>query len=226
MASIRYTINGKEFGSQTELVDYVRKIIGRYPVGTALNDADSAFMLDLLQRHPEAKQKIGSGVVSIFIAENPVYPGERARGFWLRRRDGSKTDFSYRECIRPATPEKKALSALRAAIEPDTIAFKQAVFDRSPDGLVRCPDTGEWLTFTTSHVDHKAPKTFDKLARQFLQAFGLSFADVAVVPSSDGKIGDRMADETLRSLWVRYHNENAILEIVSAKANLSLRKKK
>lgn len=221
----QYTVNGIEFRTQSDLVEYVRAILRRYSGDCEALDADDfVFMLALLGYHPEARDKIGCGVESMYVADNPIYPGPKSRGFHVRRLDGTETDFSYRECIQATPHDRKVIAAMRAAVEPDTIAFKQAAFDAA-GGLVRCPDTGALLSFTTAHVDHKAPLTFDKLVRAFLCTEGFQFDEIALVPSGDNQYQDQLADDGIRQRWIAYHRSHAELEVVSMTANLSLRKK-
>lgn len=220
----KYTIGGQTFNTQKELVEYVRGILRRYGNGTALDMLDFAFMADLLRMHPEADEKIGAGVVLFFVADNPVYPGDRNRGFRLVRIDGSETDFSFWECIRPTSHRKKVLRALRSAVEADTMSFKTMAFDASLSGWLLCPVTYELLRPATAHVDHRAPKTFDVLVQMFLAHERLSFDDIRVAPTEDNTYQNYLVDADLRQRWISYHRDNAQLEIVSRQANLSIRK--
>jgi hypothetical protein len=213
-----YTVSGQHFRTQQELVAYVRGILNRYHVGQPLDLFDYPFMLDLLQRHPDAAQKIGCGASAIYVAETPPY---RTRCFFLIREDGSETDFSYLECIRATPYATQVRLALRAAIDPQILACKEAAFATAE--WVSCPDTGERLVMATAHVDHRAPLTFERLVEQFLAREGLDFDDIAVIPSADLTYHDELSDPALRSRWVQYHQEHAQLEIVSLTANLSLR---
>ena len=215
-----YTVNDQEFRTQQELITYVRTILGRYRDGVTLDLFDSAFVLDLLRRHPEAAQKMGCGISAIYVDRSPMY---KTRGFYLLREDGSRTDISYLECIRETAHDKKVRCALRGAIEPQVLAVKQAAFAAAPAGWVICPDTGEYLVFTSAHVDHRAPLTFERLVELFLGREGLGFDDIEVIPSSDLTFQDELVDAALCARWAAFHCEHAQLEIVSAIANLSLR---
>lgn len=220
-----YTINGVTFTTQQELVAHIRAILKRYSNGEMLDMFDNLFVYDLLRLHPEADRKIGSGVEFFFVADNPVYPGPRSRGFRVHRADGSETDFSFWECVRPSSHSQKVIDAFRHVIEPDLRQFKQHVFDSSDDGIVACPDTGQTLTFTSAHVDHKAPLTFDRMIADFLVFEGISANDVRLHASGDNEYQDRLVDLALQERWIAYHRDNAVLEVVSATANLSLRKR-
>lgn len=222
----QYTVNGETFRTQSDLVGRIREIIGRYKPGMTVDLLDAVFLHSLLSMHPEAEQKIGCGVVSFSVEDNPIYPGQRSRGFRLHRTDGTSTDFSFWECIRPTPHSKKVQRAFRAAIEPDTLAFKQRHFDALQRGVGVCPDTGALITFTSSHVDHKAPGTFDALFSKFLDAEGLRVEDIRVVGAGiDDAYQDRLVDLDLERRWRKFHNTHAVLEVVSATANLSLRKR-
>lgn len=213
-----YSVNGQDFRTQQELTTYVRAILNRYPLGQSVDLFDYPFMLDLLRRHPDAEQKIGSGASAIYVGETPPY---RTRCFFLIREDGSETDFSYLECIRATPHANKVRLALRAAIEPQILAYKQVAFAAA--GWVNCPDTGARLVLATAHVDHRAPLTFERLIEMFLAHEGLDFDAIEVIPSADLTYHDELVDPALRARWVQFHQEHARLEIVSATANLSLR---
>jgi len=222
----QYIVNGETFKTQGALVDRVREIIKRYKPGVAVDVFDADFLQSLLSMHPEAEQKIGVGVVGFTVEDNPLYPGPKARGLRLHRADGSSTDFSFWECIRPTPHIKKVQRAFRAAIEPDTMAFKQRHFDALPWGVGACPDTDEPITYTHCHVDHKAPNTFDVLFARFLESEHLDANTIQVYGAGiDNTYQDRLTDAELERRWRDFHNTNATLEVVSATANLSLRRR-
>ena len=187
---------------------------------------DTAFLRSLLDMHPEADQKIGCGVSAFSVEDNPLYPGPRARGLRLHRIDGTSTDFSFWECIRPTPHIKKVYRAFRAAVEPDTMAFKQRYFDALPWGVGVCPDTGEPISYTHCHVDHKAPNTFDVLAARFIDGEKLDVNEIQVYGAGiDDTYQDRLVDLELEQRWRDFHASNAVLEVVSVTSNLSLRKR-
>jgi hypothetical protein len=222
----QFVVNGETFKTQGALVDRVREIIKRNKPGVMVDLFDELFLRSLLDMHPEASQKIGCGVVAFSVEDNPMYPGPKARGLRLHRVDGTSTDFSFWECIRPTPHIKKVQRAFRAAIEPDTMAFKQRYFDGLPGRVGACPDTGEPITYTSCHVDHKAPNTFDVLFARFIDSERLNVDDVQVYGASiDDTYQDRLVDLALEQRWREFHNATAVLEVVSVTANLSLRKK-
>lgn len=219
------TVNGETFRTKDSLIAHIRAMLARYRDGQQLDMFDQAFMLDLLKLHPHHDQKVGCGVSHVFVDSNPIYPGNRSRGFYLVRHDGSRTDFSYKECLSPSSDDNKVFAAMRVAIEPDILAFKNRIFGTA--STVRCPVTGEQLTFTTAHVDHRSPKTFQNLVMMFLRQEGKELADVEVDETStyDMMFQDRLADRQLEQRWCMFHNDHADLEVVSKTANLSVRRR-
>lgn len=90
-----YVINGKNFGTRKQLVEYIQSILHRYSLGDRLNAGDFEFIMDLLSHHSEAQEKIGCGIVEITTGKNKG----GTTCFYLRRKDDSKDDFSYVKCI-------------------------------------------------------------------------------------------------------------------------------
>lgn len=222
----QFVVNDETFKTQQALVERIRRIIDGYAPGVCVDMFDFAFLESLLTMHPEAKQKVGAGVRAFSVEDNPLYPGPRSRGLRVHRVDLTSTDFSFWECIRPTPHSKKVQRAFRAAVEPDTIAFKQRYFDALPGRVGVCPDTGQPITFKTCHVDHKAPDTFDVLVDRFMQNEKLSADDVQVSASGiDDTYQDRLVDLELEQRWRDFHAAHASLEVVSAAANLSMRKR-
>jgi len=109
-----YKIAGEIFSTKLALQERIKEILYRYQDGQYLSNNDFEFMLQVLKRHPNFEIKIG--VKAFFVRQNPVYKNTRC--FWLVRFDGSGTDFSYQECLKPTSPEKKFFNACRVAIEP------------------------------------------------------------------------------------------------------------
>jgi hypothetical protein len=215
-----FIINGEKFATKKDLLARVREILHSYKDGQALNMFDFAFIRDLLNNHPQAEQKIGCGISSIFVKQNPVFHGNR--GFWITRDDDTQTDFSFMECLSPSSPKRKVLSAFRAAVEPFTFAFKQQFFDSRPDGTAICDYNGQALTFVGSHVDHKPPNTFEKIFNDFIGSEDLDIAKIELLGGAqDNVIQDQIADPTIKERWITFHNQQAELRVISSKANLS-----
>lgn len=91
-----YTINGKKFPTQKDLIKSIQSILHGYPLGNYLNKNDFEFIMDLLSHHSEAREKIGCGVEAITTGKNQ----HGTTSFYIKRKDGSGDDFSYLDCIK------------------------------------------------------------------------------------------------------------------------------
>lgn len=213
------TIAGRTFNTKSELRDYIRSIVASYENEDPLDGPDTTFVEALiLYGHPQAETKIGPGIDYVIVRRNPVYTS--TRGFHLFRVDGTDTDVSWTECLKPTPHYKKVIRALRVLVEPQTMAFKQRFFDEN--GSVPCPLTGEWITFLSSHVDHVPPLTFDVLVDRFCREFAVDLNAVLLRNElADNVYVDELGDDELAERWVRFHDEHAVLRVVSRLANLS-----
>lgn len=214
-----YTINGEYFKTKKALSDKIRSILYAYEYGHVLNDINLKFMNAVLAMHPSADVKIGCGVSSIFVRQNPVF--KKNREFWIKRTDGTETDFSFLECLKPTDPLRKFKNACRQAISGDIFVFRV----NNLDGDSTCPITGIALNVHNVHVDHTPPNTFDGIVKDFISVNSIDPTQI-VLNSADGETGDSFNDLVLSEKFVAYHNEKAILRLVSAHANLSETKRK
>lgn len=56
------------------------------------------FLAELVKRHPEAEEKIGSGIAGFRVQVNPDGTGN-TRCFWVIHPDGGATHFSFKSCL-------------------------------------------------------------------------------------------------------------------------------
>lgn len=176
---------------------------------------DVGFLYDLLLMHPSAAQKVGSGVASFQVERN----GYNTIGFWLTRTDGSRTDFSFLECLTPSSHKTKVTSALRTEIQDQIYEFKLQVFG-TQTGVVPCAITGELVTWKTCHVDHEP--SFDSLVKSWMSVEELTWDLLRVRPSQDGEVGnERLLDPPAIESWQKYHRQHARLQITTIAANLN-----
>ena len=85
-----------------------------------LSEEDKIFLMELIQRHPNSEQKIGVGICDFYTFRTHF----KTMGFGLVRLDGSKTDFSYLQCLYPRTENYKIKTACRTAIKKSILNFK------------------------------------------------------------------------------------------------------
>jgi hypothetical protein len=122
---------------------------------------DFEFLMALLRRHPHADNKIGCGIKTFEIVKT-VYNNW---GLQLTRVDGSKTDFSWRECLK-ATPEDSAMKgAMRKAVDYQIMNW---VKSHTHKGQLCCLCNEK----PAEHVDHVPPNTFETIAESFISGLG------------------------------------------------------
>ncbi len=191
-------------GWKTKARNRCRSIVANTPDGP-VTGADGDWLAALLTLHPDAGEKIGKGIA--FIALGPV-PGRKSRGFTVHRTDGTSTDFSWLECITPTSHRTRVLTAMREAVEPQRIAFKQA---EEKAGRLRCGVCGTDLTWPDTEIDH-LPPVFQTLADTYAETAG-GYDKIKLVPSADGMIGQPLVpgDE---QVWILYHQHTARLRVL------------
>lgn len=215
MAALTYTINGQHFDTQRALQQHVSAFLHGHRPPYRLTADETAFFVDLLERHPSADTKIGVGVRAIWILGN----GKFGNGFYVERIDGTREDFSYKQCLRPMTHASKCKFAFRRAIDDQVLAVKVSVF-RAGNEVLPCPITGEPMTWETAHVDHEPPRTFAALLEAYLDKRGLSYDDI-VLSEAPGGIGKALPVHIARD-WADWHSRYARLRVISADANVRL----
>lgn len=215
MSKYSYVICGVRFNSKKAVLDYVRgNIFSKYKDFDFISGDHLSFMIGLLGYHPWGKQKIGVGVARMWLQPNGVYP---TRSFWLERFDGSRTDFSFYQCVNPPDFLRDFKDACRRSVAPFVISFRRRFFD-SCGGVAVCPVLGVRMTLYSSHVDHEP--SFDFIVGEFIGVRGIDVSGVRLVEHGDGVVGCRFADVGFESDWVGFHNERAVLRVISGEANL------
>jgi hypothetical protein len=212
----QYVVNGRAFDTQKELRNQLRGILHGYKEGEAVSRDHMCFLYALVETyHPSADLKIGIGVAQIEVRPNPIY---KNRTFWIVRTDGTETDFSFEECLRPTKQLDKIRVACRNAVAPIMVETK-SYFWRGVE-TDKCPITGEIMTFANSHVHHAGEWSFDRIVTEFVNEYIKDINSVKLTGHLDGQIGDNFKSATLEQQFLDYHNERAILQVVSAYGNL------
>jgi hypothetical protein len=89
------TIGQRSFETRNAAERFVEDLLYSQPLKVALHEPHHSFLRALLAMHPRADEKIGKGV-DHFTVEYSVRGG---RCFCLTRIDGTKTDFTFYECV-------------------------------------------------------------------------------------------------------------------------------
>lgn len=215
---VMYELGGKTYNTKAEVVAECQRILKQGWV----SNFDTVFLYDLVKHHPEAHQKIGCGIQQTDVNEWAFYidsDGYGGKCFWLEREDGTRTDWSFRSCLKPPTHEQDVRQALRRAIANQVVEFRRFMFADLES--LPCAITGQPVTIYESHVDHKPPHTFLTLVGLYLTERGITYKDIAVVPTEDGDTLTALVDKERERDWQEFHKQWAQLQITSARANLS-----
>jgi len=212
------TIGQYDFKTKKAAKDYIRDLRDRYPVdGVEITGCDELFLHDILALHPEASDKIGSGINNFTVETDPEF--RRTRHFMIHRADGSCTDFSFNACIDGRNDRADRLESLRRAVEDQIVSFRDDAFSGSTQ--VICPIDGSTLTPNTCHVDHVSPSTFIVLAERWLASEGITIFDVCITPPADNQVVANMIDADQIISWETFHRSEATLRVVSPRSNLT-----
>lgn len=208
------SLGGVEYKSKSDVVDECKRIRGEFTSLDArfiTHAEDVAFLHDLVAMHPEASEKIGSGIAGFRVASD----GRLGVCFWIDRSDGTSTDFSFVRCLSPS-PWRLFSDAARTAIEPQINSVRSGiVFGKSV-----CAVSGELLQPGSTHVDHSYPMTFSALLLSWISDRSLDWQSIEV-SRGDGQTIRRFVDSQVESDWSRFHLDRAVLRTVTAKQNLS-----
>jgi Protein of unknown function (DUF3223) len=95
MAATPVTLGPEHFDKKGDAVAYLKAMLRRYDVGDRVNAADAAVLEAALARHPEAKEKIGTGVRDFSVRSADF----GSKCFWVNRTDGTTVKFSHKACV-------------------------------------------------------------------------------------------------------------------------------
>jgi hypothetical protein len=218
MSNNQIILDGVEYRTKAALAEVCRSIIANSRDYEPLDQQHSRIVAELFRRHPEYLEKSFPGIQGFSVATDSRW--RTTRHFIVQRIDGTSIDFSWKICIDGQLPERRidVLASMRSAVADQILAFRDSSF--SKDDLLQCPITGEPITRNNCHVDHVFPKTFLALADGWLKWLDLSFDQVQLKRSADG-YGWDLADLEQTSVWQSFHRGNAVLRVVSRRANLS-----
>jgi hypothetical protein len=215
-------VGEKEFGTMKAAKDFFKEMLARYSDGDDVNEEDSANLDRLLERHPEASQKIGCGVRRYFRKRTD----KGTSCFWLERTDGTETEFSYLTCVdaKGKSIYQEFAEACREAVQPDLIATKRTYFGDHGDeqGRVACDVTGEMIKYDESHLDHKKPMTFQVIVRTFVTANSITPSREMLSSPQDQQFATTFTDEEIANKFREYHHSLSQLRVIKSQLNLSL----
>ncbi|MBD1810957.1 DCL family protein [Microcoleus vaginatus DQ-U2] len=222
MARQPIVLKGIEFKFQKDAIEHFKNMLERYRNGQTIAGDDSDMLLALLDRHPQAGEKIGCGVKRLYKDRTDM----PTSCFWIERTDGSRTDFSYRTAIsaKGKSLYQEFLEACRDAVQDDLRVTKERFFEdfADRDGRVECDITGDKVAIYESHLDHKKPLTFQVLVDTFIGANDIEIKPEMLSSAQDAQFQITIINLKLKKNFIRYHHKMAQLRVIKAEQNLSL----
>jgi hypothetical protein len=209
----KFWIGPREYPSKKAAQEAVRDVLYGYSVGSIVDkEEDHLLLLDLLDLHEEADAKIGTGVEAFAIAPplKGPYPG-----FEVIRTDGTRIDFSYLACLTPPTYRQQVRAAMRLEAEANSTAY---LTSRAEANTLVSDESGRALDVTDTHVSHYRGPSFAELAAAFAHDAG-GWDAIELTTSSDRGRG-QFTDRQLAERWRAYHQEHAVLALLSSQENL------
>lgn len=212
----------RSFQTNKDAQDYFRGEIRKRQVGEVITNDDDFFrdVRSLIDRHPERDQKVGVGIEAFIVTLDE----NRNKMLWLRRNDGSSTDFSYLACIRGTgkSLHSQFNDAARLAISPDIKECKEDYFQRysNSSGQSPCQQTGKLMAIGEAHVDHH-PVAFKELVQSFLSQTNIVPSREILSAPADEQTATTFTCDTTATLFIKYHRENATLMVVHKSVNLT-----
>jgi hypothetical protein len=220
---VSFVVGELVFQSKKSAREYFQTILNRHTPGQTIDNPIDVWSLHcLLARHPQYEQKVGCGVASFYVGQGLW----GTRCFYLKRTDGTTTDFSYKTALdgKEMAPVAQIKRAMRFEVGDDIQAAKVKWFAENGDdeGRAVCAINGSQFTIEESAADHMEPYTFNVIADMFLWHLTV-VPEVVVQPNEDNLLGCRFADRGIDTAWVKCHHRFAVLRIVSTAGHRSLR---
>lgn len=204
------------FKYKKDVIAHYKNILNSYNFKESLNKEDFNDVLNLLKIHPNAKEKIGAGIVEIKVIETRY----KTKCFNAIRVDSSCEIFSYIKCINGRlSPLTKFSKTCRDAISDDLRLVKLSFFKgNSKKGRVKCQETGKLSFWVELNVDHRQPNTFSVIVDRFIELHRIDLSSVEYIETMDNIYSFK--DDELSEKFRKYHKEKANLRLVRKDKNL------
>lgn len=204
------------FSSKQDARIFIRQILNNPANYNQRVDCFHYFLLALLERHPESITKIGPGAAYFSVGKSE----HGSPCFWVKRKDGTKTDFSYLACLsgKPVNVNKQVSQAFRLAVKDQLRLAKERFFQKYGEP-VQCEVSEVPLYKDTCHMDHISPLTFEVLVRTFLAVKNIKYSPLLIKAPRDGGSHYLLKSKDLASSFRRFHKAVAVIRIVSPEVN-------
>ncbi len=88
-------IGSLHFDRKGDAIKFLQGILYTYELGDRVTIEHAKILTDLISMHPEASDKIGSGIESFSVRSGDY----GTQCFWVNRSDGTSEKFSFKACL-------------------------------------------------------------------------------------------------------------------------------
>lgn len=209
-----YWIGLRRFDTKGEAQVKVRRVLHGHPWGTVLSGEDFDLIRDLLDMHPDARDKIGDGVDAILIDQGPHPKYPHHPSFYVIRSDGYRDDFSYKDCFSHPSLRSQVHNVMRVEVEDKVTAY----FDsRIAAGSFSSDLSGTPLQQSDTAVSYFRGPSFAQIADDFAAREG-GFEAIELTAPAQQRLG-RFVDRDQAERWRTWWTERAMLGLLTKQEN-------
>uniref|UniRef100_UPI002F908769 DCL family protein n=1 Tax=Streptomyces virginiae TaxID=1961 RepID=UPI002F908769 len=209
----QFSIGHRDYPTKKDARETIRAILHGYPVGSTVdNEEHHLLLLDLLDMHPRAEDKIGPGVEAFAIA--PPQRGPHP-GFRVIRTDGTPIDFSYLECLQPRTYRQQVLNVMGDEVKQTKTDYFES---RRAAGTLRSDSSGQLLDTANTAVSYFQGPSFNEIATEFAESLG-GWEAIELTSSAEKGLG-RFVDRDLAQRWFDHHHSRAVFGLLTQQESL------
>ena len=212
---------GRTYKTQSDFEVFVKKVIYN-DIGVCYdikNTYPSHYntLIEILKRHPDFTSKT-QNMFNLKIVKDAL--NTSGLKILIINNDMSETDISWKCAItgKHKSDKNELMSAMRSSIDDQILEFRKT---RS-NNCVLCPNTDKL------HVDHIIH--FDEIAFNFISI--MKYKNIGT-PNTFGETTDNThrrcfleIDDNFKNEWIKYHYENATLQMLCQTCNLTKTKTK
>ncbi|MFD7917466.1 DCL family protein [Streptomyces sp. NPDC059752] len=208
-----FHIGQRTYRTKGKAQEAVRAVLRGYQVGSTVDDPEHhLLLLDLLDMHPNAEDKIGPGVEAFAIAPPPRGPHPC---FEVIRTDGTRIDFSYKDCLTPRTYRQQVLNVMGEEVKQTKTDYFEA---RRATGTLVSDLSGQPLASTDTAVSYFQGPSFNAIAEEFVESLG-GWEAIELTGSAHQGLG-RFVDRDLAEGWFIHHQSRAVLGLLTQQESL------
>jgi len=212
----KYKIGERFFSSKDKCYQFVKEEISKYGEGVYEKGCNLYNLLEcILDNHIDKSRKIGCGIDKFVVSPNECGSGYMTS---IKRIDGSLESFSWGDCSKSKykTNNEKITASLRYSIIDQILDFKNK-------NKLKWNICGTNSNDDEYHVDHDNP-SFSLLKNNFLKKY-------IKLPNHFDKDKKTKQDKFtnndggFENDWKNYHKNNANLQILCKRCNMTKRRK-